>query len=212
VFVRIQRSPDGQTWEDVSLSNMLYWYTDIVATDNPYGLHNVKITPLNSKEAKIQFDNPWKTYLEDVRDPYMYRIRTEDITGEASPWYIFTISELYVMPKEILIRRKEDNGSPSSETGEDAFDVFLIDASTLDKNAERIELIDNQLTDATKYGYTIFYKDILNKQARILYIVSDHRAWANLLLYRGQTKNDKTGSKDFLTSFELADRIIEIGE
>lgn len=213
VYFRIERSKDGgTTWEKVAFSNMFYWFTDVIAADNPKGLTNTRVTALNSKEARITFDNPWLTYLNDARDPYTYRIRSEDMDGVSSPWFIFSMPQIYVRPKRIKIRRQEDGGLPASENGEDSFTIFDIDVTTFNRTDATIQLIDDQLTDATKYSYTFFYYDLLDKQATPNYLVSDHRMWANLLLYRTQTKSDIVNSSDFLTMFELADRIIEIGE
>lgn len=211
VFFRIERSKDRVTWEPVSFSNMIDWYDYPYIIDPPTNVQNLLITPLSSKEAKIEFDNPWFYWQEYNRSSYWYRIRTEDIKGEYTEWLEIEPCIIRVRPKEILIRRKEDNGSPSSKDDIDAIDVFRLNEGNVDVNSPVITLLDDQLSDALKYGYTIFYTDEFDMEAEPLYAISDHTPWKNVILFPGQTREDNILSDNFETYFELADRIIEIG-
>lgn len=211
LFFRIERSSNGDVWEPVSFSNMLEWYDQVRAIEPPENVKNLVITPLSSKQAKIEMDNPWYWWETYARTSHRYRIRAEDMTGEHTDWLYIDPIVLNIKPKELLIRRKVDNGSPSTETDVDAIDVFRLKEKDVDKTSPTLTLIDDQLSDALKYGYTFFYKDELDMKATLIYATSDHTPWANIILFKGTQKSDNILNKNFLTAFELADRIIEIG-
>lgn len=211
LFFRIERSGTGEVWEPVSFSNMLEWYDMVQVIEPPENVHNLTVTPVSSKESIIEMDNPWYWWESYARTSYRYRIRAEDMAGEVTDWLYLDPIVMNIKPKELLIRRKVDNGSPSSEAGVDAIDVFKLDETMVDITEPKLRLVDNQLSDATKYGFTFFYKDELNMKAAPLYVTSDHTPWANIILFKGMQKSDNILSDNFLTAFELADRIIEIG-
>lgn len=211
VFFRIERSKDGKEWEEMSYSNMMEWFDEIHAVDNPKNLTHIETIPIDSKEARITFDNPWYTYTKEPRISYQYRVRAEDSEGYFTDWIYFGPIDIFIEPKEILIRRKLDNGTVSSKEGIDAIDVFKLTKADVDITKPQIMLTDDQLTDASKYAYTFFVHDELDLEAAPVYSVSDHTPWANVILFKAQQYNEDITTKDFVTSFELADRIIEIG-
>lgn len=212
VFFRIERSKEGQIWEPVSYSNMFEWYDDLLAVDKPINVQNLQAIPLNSKEARLVFDNPWYHWPMYDRVSYQYRVRAEDADGIHTDWLYFGPMILHIEPEEILIRRKLHNGQVSTKTQTDAMDVFVLRKSDVDVNSPTITLLDDQLTDASIYSYTFFLKDIINMEAIPMYVVSDHTPWSNIILFAGQKESDAIKDQDFMTSFELADRIIEIGD
>lgn len=211
-FFRIERSDDGEDWEHVSFSNQFEWYDDLLAADNPINVQNINIIPLNSKEARIVFDNPWYHWKTYPRTSYTFRVRAEDSNGIFTDWLYFGPITLYIEPEEVLIRRKLDNGQVSSKTQTDAIDVFRLKKEDVDVNSPTITLLDDQLTDASLYSYTFFLEDIINMEAKPVYEISDHTPWANVIIFAGETEDDAIKTQDFLTTFELADRIIEIGD
>lgn len=210
VFFRIERSADDKVWEDVSFSNMIEWLEDYRSIDNPENLQNVEVRPLTSKEAEISFDNPWHFFMDYKRTSYTYRIRAEDDEEHHTDWVYFGPINVFFEPKEILIRRKLDNKSVSSEDGIDAFTIFRIKKSDVNPADERIVLIDDQLTDKSVYSYTFFYEDEIDKSAIPFFLTSDHRPWTNIILFPGRQQEDVV-MHDFMTTFEWADRLIEIG-
>lgn len=211
VFFRVQKSADGEAWEEVTLTTMIEWLDGYSAIDNPINVSNAEIRPLTSKSTEIAFDNPWLYFKNYVRTSETYRIRAEDEAGQHTEWVVFGPLDTRFEPKEIVIRRKLDNKSVSSKEGLDAFTVFRLDKSKVSKTAPRIVLIDDQLTDKSKYAYTFFYEDELDKSAAPFYLTSDHRPWLNIILFAGNEQRDIIEDRDFMSTFEWADRVIEIG-
>jgi hypothetical protein len=211
-FFRIERSKDEEDWEDVSFSNMIEWYDDLLATDKPKNVQNALIIPMNSKESKLILDNPWYHWMNYIRKSYTYRVRAEDSDGLYTDWIYFGPMDIFIEPEEVLIRRKRDNGQVSSKTQTDAIDVFRLRKEDVGISSPTITLIDDQLTDATIYSYTFFLQDIINMEAVPMYKISDHTPWANIILFSGEEGQDAIADSDFLTTFELADKIIEIGD
>ncbi len=211
IYFRIERSADGEDWQEVQVTQLMEWMDDIFAIDTPLNVQNVRIIPEGSKIARIKFDNPWFYYKDYPRTSYQYRVRAEDDNGQYSDWLYFGPVDLFIEPKKIIIRRKVHNHSPSTKDGTDAITVFEIDKSQIDVNEPVIELVDDQLTELHTYAYTFFYEDIANKEADPIYEISDHLAWKNIIMFAGSKKKDKIYSNDFVSTFSLADRIIEIG-
>lgn len=210
VFFRVERSEDREEWEDVAFSNMREWFDEYRSVDNPENLHNAEVRPLTSKEAEISFDNPWYHYKTYPRKSYAYRVRAEDDEGQHTEWIYFESFPIFFEPKEIIIRRKLDNKSVSSIDGIDAFTLFRLDRNEINPADKRITLIDDQLTDKSKYAYTFFYEDELDKVAVPFFLTSDHTPWSNIILFPGQAQQDAV-TRDFMTTFEWADRLVEIG-
>jgi hypothetical protein len=212
VFYRIQRSKDQKTWENVYYGQNLIYDDMMKAMEVPANLYNLTVTPLDSKDAQIQFDNPWYHYSEYKRHSYYYRIRSEDSDGQYTDWFLMNPIDLIIKPKEILIRRKVDNGQVSTKTGIDAIDVFEINESNVNVSSPILTYVDDQLTDATVYGYTFFLTDVLGMEANPVYRTSDHTPWANIMLFTSRPFEDVIKTSDFISTFEIADQIIEIGE
>lgn len=205
LYFRIERSMDNQTWELVKRTNLLEWYDLIYPLDYPQNVYNLSVLPISSTAARIEFENPWNKWREYSRRLCYYRIRAEDFYGEASEWLIVTDPpSVHIKPKEILIRRKVDNGAPSTENEADAIDVFRLREADVDVTQERIVLIDDKLSEKEIYGYTFFYTDELDMKAEPVYVTSDHREWDNIILYRGKEKVYGVFDGDFTTSFTLA--------
>lgn len=211
VRFQIQRSEDKEKWMDIAETTDTVWFDGVYTPDKPNNLKNIKVTPLNSKESKIELDNPWITWQSDPRISNHYRIRVIDAKGEVSEWVQFDPFYMYVPPKELLIRRKVDDGSQTTRTDTDAVDVHAFVDANVDQASGKISWIDDQLTDVTKYRYTFFYTDVLDMSHKILEAVSDHTPWLNIIAFVGETKTDVVDSKDFITMFEFADKVIEIG-
>lgn len=210
VFFRVERSADEETWEPVVLSNMYEWLDDYHVTDSPLNVMNAEVTPIDSKESRITFENPWKHFVSYNRASYTYRVRAEDGAGESTEWLYVGPVIVYMEPKEIVIRRKLDNGTSASKDGIDAFTVFTIQKTDVDVHADVITLIDDQLNEALIYSYTFFYEDELSRHGEPFFLVSDHTPWLNIILFASSQKETSV-PHDFFTSFELADRVIEIG-
>lgn len=211
LFFRIERSTTGTDWEAVAYSNMEEWFDDILPIDRPANVHNLTVTPVSSRESILRMENPWYAWENYPRTSYKYRVRAEDMAGEYTEWLVLESVPVHVRPKEILIRRKVDNGAPSSETGDDAIDVYRITEDDIDPSEEFIIRVDDMLSEALKYGFTIFYTDELDMKAVPIYATSDHRPWGNIILFKGTEKSDNILNDDFVTTFELADQIIDIG-
>lgn len=211
VYYRIQRSKDGKDWEEVTVTDLQEWLDDLHASDNPMNVKNMQALPIASKISKLTFDNPWYQNT-DKRNSYRYRVRAEDSDGMATDWVYIEPIEIKVDLSKIVIRRKLDNKAPSSFDKTDAITVFTIEKKDVDVTQKTITLVDDQLTDASKYSYTFFAIDELGMMADPVYVVSDNRTWKNVILFVGDTETDTIKEKDFHLSFELADRIIEIGE
>lgn len=210
IYFRIQRSPDGNNWDEVIVTTLEEWYDILLTIDNPTNVQNAHVFPRGSKEAVITFDNPWFYYTNYPRTSYQYRVRAEDDEGMHTDWVYFGPITIYIEPKEILIRRKINNNAPSSKDKTDAFTVFRLTKNDVDITQPKIYLTDNQLTDASVYSYTFFYTDELDKEAQPFFLISDHLPWKNIILFNKQTKEDYV-YQDFMTTFELANEVIEIG-
>lgn len=212
VFFRIQRSADEDQWEEVSYSNMEEWFDEVKAINQPKSVHGISTIPTDSKTATLIFDNPWYHYKTEARVSYKYRVRAEDSDGYFTDWLLLNPIILYIQPQELLIRRKRNNGMVSSKTGIDAIDVFTLHAEDVDATQPTITLMDDQLTDATEYAYTFFLEDKLGMNANPVFSTSDHRPWSNIILFSNEKHTEVSTDIDFITTFELADRIIEIGK
>ncbi len=211
LFFRIEQSPDKESWTSVAFSNQTTWFDEWRIAEPPDNVQRASVTPVGSKVSEIELDNPWFHWPSYVRHTPHYRIRAEDMDGESSEWVYIDPQAIYIQPKELLIRRKVDNGSPSSKTGTDAIDVFRLSKDEVDIAQPRLKLVDDQLSEALQYAYTFFYTDDADMEAPALMMISNHRPWANLIVLRDQKKTDIIWSADFETTFEWADRLIEIG-
>lgn len=211
IFFRIERSANGETWEEVSLSNMEEWMDDIHTSDRPENIKNLSVHPLGSKVSKLAFDNPWFYFKDYPRESYQYRVRAEDVEGEFTDWIYFGPIDVFIEPRVLTIRRKLDNGDLASKDEIDAFTVFTIRKEDVSIEMSRLELIDDQLNDASIYSYTFFYEDEISKEAEPFFAISDHTSWRNIIVFVGETQNDLLTHHDFVSTFTLADRVIEIG-
>lgn len=211
VFFRVQSSEDNVHWEDEELATLKEWLIDYRAIDRPHNVLDLRVTPLSSKRAEINFENPWFYYKTYLRKGAYYRVRAEDDKGGYSDWITIGPLEAYFEPLRILIRRKLDTGTPSSEDLLDAFTVFELDATNVDWLEPRIILTDDQLTDKSIYSYSIFYEDELGLKADPIFKVSDHMKWSNLIVFAGETERDEVIAEDFYMSFSLGTKPIDIG-
>lgn len=211
VYYRIQRSKDGKDWEEVTLSDLTEFTDQLNAIDKPRNVTNAHAVPTASKEAKIVFDNPWYKN-DDERNSYRYRVRAEDTDGQYTDWLYLEPIVVKVNMDRIVIRRKLDNKANASFEGTDAMTIFTVKKQDVDVSQPVITLLDDQLTDASKYSYTFFAIDELGMMADAFFVTSDQRPWQNVILFEQEKELDKIMEKDFHLSFELLNRLIEIGE
>lgn len=179
LYFRIQRSNDGNNWTDVTLTMLTSWFDQLYPAGPPANVQNLTITPLELKKAQIVFDNPWYHYNTYPRQMYRYRVRSEDFDGEASEWiYLNSPPEIFLKPKEILIRRKVHNGNVATKNGTDAINFMKLKETDVDVNDPYIRLVDDQLSEGFVYSWTFFYTDEINLEAAPIFAISDHTGGA----------------------------------
>ncbi|WP_422661723.1 hypothetical protein ACK8P5_26745 (plasmid) [Paenibacillus sp. EC2-1] len=175
LYFFIERSMDAVHWEPVQRTTQYSWIDPMYMVDLPRNVQNLQITYLETTKARIEFDNPWHIWDTLPRQMYRYRIRSEDFNGEASDYaYIDNPPEIYLLPKEVLVRRKVHNNSAATKTGSDAIDVFRIRESDIDPLEPRLVLIDDRLSAGYVYSWTFFYMDQIDNEAVPFYEISDH--------------------------------------
>lgn len=211
VLFRVQSSDDNQHWVDEEVATLQEWLVDYRALDRPHNILDCRVTPLSSKRAEIDFENPWYAYKNYLRKGAYYRVRAEDDKGGYTDWYTIGPIEAYFEPFKLIIRRHLSNGDVASKDLTDAFTVFTLDSSTVDWTQPRITLIDDQLTDKTVYAYSFFYEDELGLEADAMFKVSDHTKWSNLIVFAGETESDEVGSENFYMAFSISDNTMDIG-
>lgn len=211
VLFRVQSSDDNEHWKDEELATLQEWLVEYRALDRPHNVLDCRITPLSSKKAEIDFENPWYHYKHYLRQGAYYRVRAEDDQGGYTDWYTIGPLEAYFEPLKLIIRRQLNTGAPSSKELTDAFTVFTLDGTTVDWTQPRIRLVDDQLTDKNIYSYSFFYEDELGLEADPIYGVSDHMKWSNLIVFAGEVESDEIPYADFYMSFSISKHTMDIG-
>lgn len=208
---RVQSSVDNEHWFDEEVATLQEWLVNYRAIDRPHNVLDCRVTPLSSKRAEIDFENPWYAYKTYLRKGGYYRVRAEDDKGGYSDWFTIGPIEAYFEPAKLIIRRHLNMGGTSSKDLTDAFTVFELDGSMVDWSEPRITLIDDQLTDKTVYAYTFFYEDEIEMEADPMFRISDHMKWSNLIVFAGETESDDVVAENFYMAFSISNNTMDIG-
>lgn len=125
----------------------------------------VTITRSDATTATVAVKNPWFNWWEDKRQTAEFSIREEDADGEVSSFTVIPRGEVAFKPSKLTIRRKQENGAPSTYDGEDAMTMKVYTESDVDISQQTLSFIDDHLDAEKEYSYTFFVEDEIGRRS-----------------------------------------------
>lgn len=133
-------------------------------TGSPHMPLDFTLTPMSANSLEVRIKNPWYMWQENGRPTHIYRIKTVDVNGQESNFKVFQEGLVNYRPTKLRIRRKHENGTPSTYDEHDALTMWDVTAADIDVMEPELVFIDDHLIAGQKYSYTFFIDDEINKR------------------------------------------------